>query len=197
MKTSYFSLVVIVLFCCSYTPQETSSQNSCEWCGATEAPSDTKSHTIIADKNEDGSRISISGTVYLADRITPARNVILYLYHTNSKGVYPKKGNETGNGKRHGYLRGWVKTGNDGKYSFDTIKPEPYPGRTIPAHIHITVKEPDKKEYWLKDFYFEGDDLLPPSDITNKTGESRFNHVIELTPQEELLVGKRDILLKD
>lgn len=197
MKCSYLPFVFIILFCCSHVSGEQNTQDSCEWCGATEAPSDTRSHTRIADRNEDGSRIRISGTVYSADRKTPASNVVLYLYHTNTKGIYPKKGDETGNGRRHGYLRGWVKTGNDGRYSFETIKPEPYPGRTIPAHIHITVKEPEKNEYWLKDFYFEGDEFLSSSDIENKTGDPRFDHVLKLTIQDNLLTGKRDILLKD
>lgn len=170
---------------------------SCEWCGASEAPSGITSSTIIADANEKGDRIKISGTVYKPDGKTPASNVVLYLYHTNREGIYPKKGNETGNGKRHGYLRGWIKTGEDGTYSFDTIKPEPYPGRTAPAHIHITIKEPDKKEYWIKSFFFEGDDLLSAKDKRNETNEERFNHVIKLTLNRDLYVGRRDILLKD
>ncbi|MEP1033738.1 intradiol ring-cleavage dioxygenase [Ekhidna sp.] len=197
MKNLHYPLLIVTLFCCSFTQENNAQQPSCEWCGATEAPSNITSSTTIADSSEKGERIKISGTVYQPDGRTPAGDVILYVYHTNTEGVYPKKGNETGNGRRHGYLRSWIKTGSNGNYSFETIKPEPYPGRTVPAHIHITVKHQSKKEYWLKDFFFYGDNLLSEKDIKNETGEDRFNHVIRLIKQGELLAGKRDILLKN
>lgn len=188
--------LVITLFCCSKAPYEKDTQTDCEWCGANEAPSDLTSSTMIADKMENGERITISGTVYKPDGSTPAENVILYLYHTNAKGIYPKRGNEKGNGKRHGYLRGWIKTSANGKYSFETIRPAAYPGRTEPAHIHITVKEPSKPEYWLKSYLFEGDELLKEKDRKNDAREDRFNHVIELKLKDGVLSGSRDILLR-
>ncbi len=40
------------------------------------------------------------------------------------------------------------------------LKPAAYPGRTDPAHIHITIKEPDKSEYYIDDFLFDDDPLL-------------------------------------
>ncbi len=197
MKSFHYILILLVIFGCSHAQESRSEQSSCEWCGATEAPNDVQSQTTIADSEEEGLRIKISGTVFLSDKKTPAEGVILYLYHTNSKGIYPKKGDEKGNGRRHGYLRGWIKTGSDGKYSFETIKPEPYPGRTVPAHIHITVKEPGKDEYWLKDYFFEGDKLLTQRDLKNETGDDKFNHIVSLSENLDVFYGKRDILLKN
>lgn len=197
MKGAHYIFLYIALLGCSDAQKNQSDQSSCEWCGASEAPKGIQSQTIIADSKEKGQRIKISGTVFLPDKKTPAKNIVLYLYHTNTEGVYPKKGSETGNGRRHGYLRGWIKTGNDGAYAFETIKPEPYPGRSTPAHIHITVKEPNKKEYWIKDYFFKGDELLSSNDLTNETGEERFNHVITLSGEGNILIGRRDILLTD
>ncbi|MEO9482082.1 MAG: intradiol ring-cleavage dioxygenase [Ekhidna sp.] len=197
MKLFSFFFIAHLLISCSSAQEKLPDKLSCEWCGANEAPKDITSNTTIAEISEKGQRIKISGTVYLADGETPAGNVILYLYHTNAEGVYPKKGNETGNGQRHGYLRSWVRTGDDGIYSFETIKPEPYPGRNVPAHIHITVKELKKKEYWLKDYFFEGDKLLSAKDRKNESGNDRFNHVVKLTRQGPILIGERNILLKD
>jgi LytS/YehU family sensor histidine kinase len=74
----------------------------------------------------------------------PAAGVVLYVYHTNPQGIYPKKGNETGWGKRHGYLRGWLKTNSRGEYKFLTSRPGSYPQSSNPAHIHIFVKEAGK-----------------------------------------------------
>ena len=50
-------------------------------------------------------------------------NVIIYIYHTDQHGIYPTTGNETGWGKRHGFIRSWAKTGKDGKYTFYTFRP--------------------------------------------------------------------------
>ncbi|MBC8173381.1 MAG: intradiol ring-cleavage dioxygenase [Chitinophagales bacterium] len=154
---------------------------ACEWCGADEVPENTTWKTTLAPADEPGERITISGTVYRSDKVIPAPNVIIYVYHTNAKGIYPKKGNETGNAKRHGYLRGWMKTDANGKYEFMTIKPGAYPGGGNPAHIHMTVKEEGKDEYWLDEYLF-GDDPVLLNEIEKgkfkKPAEDNFNFVL-------------------
>ncbi len=90
--------------------------------------------------------------------------MIIYIYHTNRKGLYEKKGDEKGWGKRHGYIRGWVKTDTKGKYTFFTFRPAAYPNSEEPEHIHITVKESDKNEYYIDAFVFDDDPLLTTSE---------------------------------
>lgn len=94
---------------------------------------------------ENGKKILITGKVFKADGKTVAPGVILYLYQTNASGIYPTRGNETGWAKRHGYLRGWLKTNKAGEYSFFASRPGAYPAGNNPEHIHITIKEPEKK----------------------------------------------------
>ena len=148
----------------------------CEWCGAGEAPADVSWRTTIAGKDEPGERLVVRGTVYRPDGKTPAPGVILYAYHTNAKGVYPKKGTETGNARRHGYLRGWMKTDSAGRYEFRTIRPAAYPGGDNPEHIHVTVKEPGKAEYWIDEFHFADDPLLTPSAALPPPQPGRIGH---------------------
>lgn len=63
--------------------------------------------------------------------------------------------------KRHGHIRGWVKTDNLGNFTIYTIRPAPYPDGTMPAHIHISVKEPDiSNEYYIDDWVFDDDPIL-------------------------------------
>ncbi|HUP24185.1 MAG TPA: intradiol ring-cleavage dioxygenase [Thermoanaerobaculia bacterium] len=99
----------------------------------------------------------LRGWVLEPDGETPAAGVVVYAYHTNAAGVYPRRGDERGWDRQHGYLRGWVKTDGSGEYRFETIRPAPYPGGRAAAHIHLTVKEPDRKEYWIDDVVFTDD----------------------------------------
>lgn len=133
----------------------------CEWCGAPEAPAGLTATLIMPTRGEAGERLIVEGTVYRPDG-TPAPGVLLYAYQTNAGGVYAKRGNETGNGRRHGYLRGWLRTGADGKYRIETIKPGSYPSRSEPAHLHMTLQPPGEPERYIDDVVFEGDPLLTP-----------------------------------
>ena len=136
---------------------------SCEGCEAIyECPVPFDSLTMFAwlpDWNQDSSRIAINGTVYNPDG-TPAPNVIVYIYHTDQTGVYPKKGDEKGWSARHGYLRGWMRTNEKGEYKFFTRRPASYPGSSNPQHIHVFIKEPGKSEYWIDEYLFDDDPFL-------------------------------------
>ncbi len=83
--------------------------------------------TAIASASEPGERMEIGGIIYQVDGKTPAPNVILYLWHTDAKGYYSPAPNTTGFARRHGHLRGWLRTNLNGEYKFTTIKPASYP----------------------------------------------------------------------
>lgn len=114
-------------------------------------------------------KLKVTGTIYKADGVTPASNVLLYVYHTNDKGIYPTRGNEKGWARRHGYIRGWIKTDDSGHYTFYTFRPAPYPNRRTPVHIHMIVKEPEKNEYWIDSIEFEDDPLLMKTQSARKS----------------------------
>lgn len=159
---------------------------SCEGCEAiyeSLTPFEQLNHLdTLPDFNDGGPKIEISGIVYHRDGKTPAKDVVIYVYHTDQTGVYPTKGNESGWGKRHGYIRGWVKTDKNGYYQFYTLRPAAYPNRPDPAHIHITIKEPDKNEYWIDEYLFADDPLLTEKNIHNNKGRGG-NGIIKLLPQ--------------
>jgi protocatechuate 3,4-dioxygenase, beta subunit len=119
--------------------------------------------TRIVAPGEPGIPLQVVGRILQPDGVTPADGVILYVYQTDARGHYVPPGFAGPGLSRHGRLRGWVKTGRDGTYRFETIRPAPYPGREIPAHIHAIVKEPDKNEYYLDEFEFDDDPLLASS----------------------------------
>jgi protocatechuate 3,4-dioxygenase beta subunit len=144
--------------------------------------------------NENGPKLHISGLVYKADGRTPAAGTILYFYHTNQSGVYPQNDNETGWGRRHGYIRGWLKTNAKGEYSIKTLKPGAYPSRGAAAHIHCIVKENNFNEYYIGDFLFDDDPLLTSSEKSalNIPGGSGMLH---LRQENGILYGTRNIFL--
>ncbi|MEM8526387.1 MAG: intradiol ring-cleavage dioxygenase [Bacteroidota bacterium] len=141
-----------------------------------------------------GPKLKVTGIVYQKDGKTPAADVIVYAYHTDRNGIYPKKENSKGWERRHGYLRAWVKTNADGKYTFYTFRPAAYPNRDIPEHIHLTIKEPNKNEYYIDDVVFDDDPLL----TTGKRKKRRNrggSGIVVLEKESDLLLGRRDIIL--
>ncbi len=139
-------------------------------------------------------RLIIEGTVFHRDGSTPAEGVILYIYHTNRKGIYETRGDEKGWARRHGYIRGWVQTDRDGKYTFFTFRPAAYPDGREPEHIHITVKEPNRNEYYIDEYVFEDDPLL--TDMLKNQLENRGGSgVLRLKRKNGILMANRDIIL--
>lgn len=148
-----------------------------------------------------GEKLLLTGTVYKSDGKTVAPNVLLYYYHTNSDGIYPVDEREERNmpknskGQSHGFIRGWVKTDERGRYNIYTIRPGVYPTRDEPAHIHINVKEPNElNEYYIDDFVFDDDKILNSSKrqkLKNRAGSG----ILRLVKKQNLLIGERDIIL--
>lgn len=140
-------------------------------------------------------KIKVTGVIYQPDGLTPAEGVILYVYQTNAEGVYPTRGGEKDWSKRHGYIRGWIKTGKDGRYTFYTLKPGTYPSRSDAAHIHPTLLEPNGRYYWVDDYLFEGDPLLTPVQLSPEAPVGGSSGVLRLRREGDLLVGERDFIL--
>jgi len=150
---------------------------------------------VLPDFDGDGQRIKVTGTVYQPDGRTPAADVILYVYHTDPQGIYPTRGDERGWGRRHGDIRGWLKTGPDGRYTFYTLKPAAYPDSTIPAHIHLTVLEPDGAYYWLESYHFSGDPHLTARERSPAAPRGGSSGLLDLKPEGDMWVGVRHIVL--
>ncbi|MBO6794794.1 MAG: hypothetical protein JJ895_12855 [Balneolaceae bacterium] len=168
----------------------------CEGCEAVFEFGDRELSAVdtLPEFYSEGTQIKISGTVFNPDETSPASDVILYVYQTNEEGVYPKKGNETGWARRHGYLRGWVKTDENGKYTIFSQLPMFYGNE--PAHIHLTVLEPDGSYYYVESFLFEGGDNLNSKHLKNPKPRGGFNGIMKMQNKNGMLVGKRDLILR-
>ena len=143
---------------------------------------------------EAGPHMLISGVIYEADGKTPAKDVILYIYHTDHSGKYTNRNNESGWAGRHGYMRGWMKTNEKGEYRFYTSQPASYPNTTAVKHIHPTIKEPGKTAYWIDEFVFDDDPFLTAS-VRASHQPRGGDGVVKLRNENGLLVGERNIYL--
>lgn len=116
-------------------------------------PPQLASQARIAPAEERGEPLVIEGTVTTAGG-APAAGIVVYAYHTDAAGVYPRSTTA------HGRLRGWARTDSSGHYRFDTIRPGAYPSRDNPQHVHMHVLEPRKGTYYIDDLIFDDDPLL-------------------------------------
>lgn len=195
-----FSLLIMLPTIAVSSCSAQSGLPPCEWCGAIDAPprSELTNVMIIPDDDEPGDRIVITGQVFETDGETPAPGVLMYAYHTDINGIYRKDGDETGNGLRHGALRGWLITDDEGRYEIHTIRPYPYPSRREAAHIHITLTPPNGEEHWLDSILFKGDDLITERERREAGQLGRFNRIVAIEENEDgIFIGECDLRMRD
>lgn len=173
--------------------------DGCEGCEAvfeSPVPFESLSSTdTLPGFNSEEPKIEISGVVYNSDGKTPAPGVVIYLYHTDRNGYYSTSAEPQGWEKRHGKNRGWLKTNEKGEYSFLTFRLAPYPNAEFPAHIHPTIKEPGKTEYWIDDFVFDDDKLVNES-YREKAENRGGDGIVTLQKNESgIYTARRDIIL--
>jgi protocatechuate 3,4-dioxygenase beta subunit len=170
----------------------------CEGCEAVfdGLPGTLASRVRIAPPDEPGEPLRIEGRV-LDPAGRPAPGVIVYAYHTNARGIYPRGEPPLGlHARRHGRLRGWAASDAEGRYRFDTIRPASYPDTRIPAHVHLHVIEPGCCTYVIDDIHFADDPLLSGTE-RQRLAAGRRGGAGLATPRRdgEVWVVTRDIVL--
>jgi protocatechuate 3,4-dioxygenase beta subunit len=115
------------------------------------APEDAPSNVVVVGKEEPGERMVVTGQATVGGN--PVAGVSIYVFHADADGRYTKDGsNSDENARLHGALR----TGADGRYRYETIRPRGY--GNAPAHLHHVVSAPGYKTR-LRDLWFADDPL--------------------------------------
>jgi protocatechuate 3,4-dioxygenase beta subunit len=145
---------------------------------------------------EKGQKLLLTGTVFQPGGKTPAPNIIIYYWHTNDEGYYAADSKTDPKTSIHGRLRGWVQSDQNGKYSIYTIRPAPYPNENLPAHIHLSIKEPDiENEYYTDDIVFDDDKLLIPYYKKYPPENRAGSGIVRVLLKNELQIAEHDIIL--
>ena len=119
-------------------------------------PSQLSSTSRIAPEGEPGTALVLHGRSVAADGRTPLADAIVFAYHTDREGLYDRRGTPAHSWR----LKGWAKTGADGRFEFRTIRPGPYPGRREAAHIHLALFTAEGTRYHAGGVLFEDDPLV-------------------------------------
>lgn len=130
------------------------------------------SHVEIAAADEPGEPLVVQGTVFEPDGTTPAAGVVVYVYHTDSGGRYAPPL------CRSPRLRAWLVTDADGRYSYRTIRPAPYPDETIPAHVHTQLWSARIPPQYGTDLEFADDVLVLADERGRSARMGRFAWVV-------------------
>lgn len=146
--------------------------------------------TKLVAASEPGKPLVVSGTIYAADGVTPARGVRLFLYHTDTDGYYSRPVSIP----RQSRIRGWVTPDERGRYRFRTIKPAHYAGSSgNAAHIHAHLHGPGMPAHWIDSFLFAGDPYLRPQQVAEGRRLGTFSPVMEISERGGVLHCTRDI----
>lgn len=182
----------------SNTSIERSVGGPCEDCEATldykKLQRVPESIDTLPGFSENEPKIKITGTVVQQDGKTPAENILLYVYHVDRGGKYSPSSRPVAWENRHGQHRAWLKTGNDGKYTFYTFRPASYPGTREPEHIHIYIKEPNTVPYYIDSYLFESDPLLT-EEVKNSQKNRGGSGIVKLEREKGIWTANRNIIL--
>jgi protocatechuate 3,4-dioxygenase, beta subunit len=149
--------------------------------------------TSICDEKEPGEPLIVSGTIFAPDGRTPIEGIHLFVYQTDAKGVYTTSGGDNRATRIHGEMR----SSNEGRYEFRTIKPGSYPGSRNPAHIHAYVSGPGYPEYWIDEYHFQDDPFIKDDDKQKALAKGSFSPILKLTRGSDgVLRAVRDIKIE-
>jgi len=96
----------------------------------------------LANNDEPGEPLVIHGRIIDRRTNQPIRDVSLFLYQTDSSGIY----NISGGPDDQARIRGTVHTNESGCFKINTILPGDYPGQKNSRHLHYVINAKGYKE---------------------------------------------------
>jgi len=141
-------------------------------------PRPLTSRARIAPAGEPGTPLTIAGRLFDRDGRSPLHGITVFAYHTDAEGHYdvPAKGPHSWR------LKGWAITGADGRFQFDTVRPAPYPGRNVAAHVHVSLEGPHLRRRSVG-LQFDDDPLVTRADRDTSNKAGQFGDVLRVVKE--------------
>ena len=174
-----FRLLFVTLFVTPLAGQDTEFIRALDK-AQEQRPATLTATARIAPESEPGTPLVIHGHAFAEDGKTPLANATIFAYHTDKEGVYDRPGTSAHSWR----LRGWAKTGGDGRFEFTTIRPGAYPGRREPAHIHVGIQGPGIARFWTGGILFDDDTLVTEALRAESTRAGQFGEVRTVTVRD-------------
>lgn len=137
-------------------------------------------------------KLKITGTIFQSDGVTPAKDVILFIEQPNENGEYDLKFE---NNKRYVNHRGWIKTDDNGQYTFYTFIPGSFRHSKDLRHIHPIVKESGKPEYAMDAFLFNDDPFLTKT-CRKKLLKKGKKNILTTLKKDDIYFATHNIVLE-
>lgn len=139
-------IIAMVLFLTCNQRQETANDNQEKNCSNLEAGQ--KGFIQLTKKEEPGEPLMIYGKIIDRRTNQPVKDVSLFLYQTDTSGIY----NVSGGPDDQARIRGTVHSNESGCFKIKTILPGDYPGQKNSRHLHYVINAKGYKE--LKSILF-------------------------------------------
>ncbi|HET9032713.1 MAG TPA: hypothetical protein VFN25_07395 [Dokdonella sp.] len=134
----------------------------------------------IAKESEPGRPMVILGQVFGA-KGKPAEGVVVHAYHRDNKGFDFGLNDDALTTWR---LQGWARTGADGRFQFQTIRPAADHMGREGAHIHFTLETSDFGRQWAPKVFLADDPLVTTDQRRRSTEAGKFGWVREVETQD-------------
>lgn len=132
-------IVIVLLLVCNGSPFP-GHNNREDNCSNLEAGQ--KGFIQLTKKDEPGEPLVIHGRIIDRKTNNPVRDVSLFLYQTDTSGIY----NISGGPDEQARISGTVHTNESGCFKVKTILPGDYPGQENSRHLHYVINAKGYKE---------------------------------------------------
>ena len=148
----------------------------------------------IPDFRSKTNKIKLTGVIYQSDGVTPAKDVIVFIEQPDENGDFDlrRSGDD-----RYVFHRSWVKTDEDGRYTFYTFVPGNDRRYNQMQQIFPIIKEASKPEIQLESLLFDNDPLLTKRCRKRLTKKGHTARILTTEKQDGIWVANKDIVLPE
>lgn len=185
---------LIVAFCliCFYSAvNPISAQESPIYDRAEDLLSNTDT---IPDFRSKTNKLKLTGVIYQSDGVTPAKDVIIFIEQPDENGDFDLR--QSGD-NRYVFHRSWVKTDEDGRYTFYTFVPGNDRRYNQMQQIFPIIKEASKPEVQLESLLFDEDPLLTKRCRKRLIKKGQEARILNIEKEDGMLVASKDIVLPE